>query len=644
MSTRRDRKKLRTFFEQGDRPDESQFSDLIESGFNQIDDDVHAVDQKIGIGTDQPDEKLDVDGKVKVREDLSIKGHIVGDKADKNPNEDTLYLANYAAIGLHGENKPAQAGDLTLSANKASGASGKIVLNRFLGTGQGHAPGMIIDGDGKVGIGNDTPDADFQVGGNHVSASLGEAAGASTGWGTSYLGFNAARKNNQWQIKSDSANNGGAVVFGNIFGGLNFATIPTQGSSSAQNVSDQQMNSLTKMKIAPNGNVGIGLSGTPDNKLHIDNGVGKGANTGLKLSSGAGDKKILVSDSAGNASWREADFITNGLWKESGNDIANGNSGNVGIGLNNPDEKLKVNGNIQLSGNIIGKDNSQGKLDIYAAKTNGGAYMHMFGADQGGNNEGGITFVASGKGSKNGFGFLHHNRQQGNNGNQQTWDYSLKIDGFGNSSYQNHHIYFRNQGDKNHGLAYFGDGINYPFDGSLIDGPVLFGNGGGALGSVNNAHQVPFDQATKKVAMKWKNDQSVDFQGEVKVKGYKPIWVRNYFFKLSDKLHSGAYLRDSGGGLIKNSKYGVAIVSGFKSSAAKLAPETANLTGSNPDFKIEAFTYLDSNGNWMIRADFASHQKKSFGNIVHDHEEWDVTITFIAKELVRYDGNTSNSN
>lgn len=303
MSTRRDRKKLRTFFEQGDRPDESQFSDLIESGFNQIDDDVHAVNQKIGIGTDQPDEKLDVDGKVKVREDLMIKGHVIGDKADKNPNEDTLYLANYAAIGLHGENKPAQAGDITLSANKANGASGKIVLNRFLGAGQGHAPGMIIDGDGKVGIDNNTPNADFQVGKDHISASLGEVAGAATGWGTSYLGFNAARKNNQWQVKSDTANNGGAVVFGNIFGGLNFATIPTQGSSNAQNLSDQQINNLTKMKIAPNGNVGIGVSGTPDNKLHIDNGVGKGANTGLKLSSGAGDKKILVSDSQGNASW-----------------------------------------------------------------------------------------------------------------------------------------------------------------------------------------------------------------------------------------------------------------------------------------------------------------------------------------------------
>ena len=523
MSTKRDRNKLKFYLETGKRPTEEEFAEVVQSGINQIDDGLHAVDEKIGIGTDQPDEKLDIDGKVKVREDLLVKGHVIGDKADKNGNDDTLYLANYSAIGLHGKNKPNEAGNITLSANKANGASGKTVFNRFIGPGQGHAPSMLIDGDGKVGIGTTNP----------------------------------------------------------------------------------------------------------QNTLHVQNTANKSLKTGLRLSTGASDQRILVSDNNGDASWRDASFITSGLWQQNGNNIHNGNPGNVGVGINNPSAKLHVDGFTRMesrSGKLehIGTSDDKASHFYHFMKDNPATanqqrnirYRHIFGGSVYSNSDNDTGISIESYREKNGgiWSAIGTKRGQLYIGAEKTIDFipgGVGASGRTGWTDQNQGWFLR-QKAKIGSMTEFGAYVN-PNNGQKEYQLEVFGD--------------------------------TNFKGNIYVNDYKPIWVRNYFFRLSDDIDDGVYLRDRLGNKINNSKYGAAIVSGFKSSAAKLAPQAAGLPQSNPDFQIEAFTYLDGNKDWMLRADFASHQMKNIlGNVVNDHEEWDLTITFIAKELVQYDGNTNNSN
>lgn len=59
---------------------------------------------------------------------------------------------------------------------------------------------------------------------------------------------------------------------------------------------------------------------------------------------------------------------------------------------------------------------------------------------------------------------------------------SEKLDVFGNIRINDNKIYLRgNNGDINHGLGWF-----WQFAGKFIDGPVLFGNSGGVLGTTNS--------------------------------------------------------------------------------------------------------------------------------------------------------------
>lgn len=60
---------------------------------------------------------------------------------------------------------------------------------------------------------------------------------------------------------------------------------------------------IQRMRIDSNGNVGIGTA-TPGNLLEINN--SSGTNTGLKLPTGAGSGKTLVSDINGNAVWQSS--------------------------------------------------------------------------------------------------------------------------------------------------------------------------------------------------------------------------------------------------------------------------------------------------------------------------------------------------
>src|SRR5690606_25085486 len=114
---------------------------------------------------------------------------------------------------------------------------------------------FVVMGDGKTGIGTANPEGDLQVRSGPTKLAVGSAAGKDLGWGTSYIGFNAVRTANYtWKTSSDAANNGGSIIYGDIFGSILFATIPTLASSGGggtgqSNITDLDMKNSVKLFI-----------------------------------------------------------------------------------------------------------------------------------------------------------------------------------------------------------------------------------------------------------------------------------------------------------------------------------------------------------------------------------------------------------
>jgi hypothetical protein len=150
---------------------------------------------------------------------------------------------------------------------------------------------------GNIGIGTPTPLATLHINGNQQISNgvskigLGSADGANLGWGTGYLGFNALRNQTAgtWTIDGDNANNGGGVIWGNVMGGITFATIPRT-AGTTQTITDAQIISNAKMTILDNGAVGIGTTG-PLERLQVDKGNIK--IRGTNNFSATGDQAVL---------------------------------------------------------------------------------------------------------------------------------------------------------------------------------------------------------------------------------------------------------------------------------------------------------------------------------------------------------------
>ena len=81
---------------------------------------------------------------------------------------------------------------------------------------------------------------------------VGSAAIQSLNYGTSYIGFNAARNYGTWTLGGDGVNNGGSVIWNTIGGQLYFATIPSTGGTT-QILTDAEVMSNIKLHLTPSG-------------------------------------------------------------------------------------------------------------------------------------------------------------------------------------------------------------------------------------------------------------------------------------------------------------------------------------------------------------------------------------------------------
>ncbi|MDT8413235.1 MAG: hypothetical protein RQ875_12280, partial [Vicingaceae bacterium] len=76
-----------------------------------------------------------------------------------------------------------------------------------------------------------------------------------------------------WETSSDSQHNGGSVIYGDIFGSIIFATIPTDAapaSSGQTNIADATVKENTRLFIHKDGNVGIGTTAVNGAKLSVE--------------------------------------------------------------------------------------------------------------------------------------------------------------------------------------------------------------------------------------------------------------------------------------------------------------------------------------------------------------------------------------
>lgn len=501
---KRTRDILKEYFETGDRPKEIEFSRLIDSGINQKDDGLFAEDGKIGVGTDQPERKLHVEGDAKITNNAIVNGHL--GVQTENPIAEMQVGEGIKKIGLGSVYDPAMGwGASYIGFNAVRIPNTPSSKNWFIesdGANNG-AAAIYSNVGGDLYFATIPRDADNNAA--KLNKSLTDVQFLDTRKvvisSKGNVGIGEMNPQNKLEIKG-LADTGLRLPTGKGAGKI--LTSDVDGNAvwrPATDVTDNLWRTLANpnnIRNGNSGNVGIGTD-TPDAKLDVSGAYGD--------VNGQGVLKLIGDQEDAGASLRFG--LKNGTeahaWIQSYGNVPlkinphtagsvttiNETGGNVGIGVKNPTEKLEVKGSLQLDGDIFGKKTGNDFV-IAAVKNGGGAYMHLRTSNSVDPNQGGIAFVAHrGSQATNGFVFL-----QRNPGTNNEWPRCLSIDGNRNSYHYDNKIYLRSEGDNYHGLAYFDN-----YASTSIDGPVLFGHGGGALSGFQNGNA--------NIALRWKNNANV---------------------------------------------------------------------------------------------------------------------------------------
>lgn len=334
MSTKQDRDLLKTYFETGDRPTEEQFEHLIDSGINQVEDqiDVSGPNKNVGIGKINASRKLHVAGKT-----------FVGTDSSANPQTSSALEVNAGqahgiAVSTEGNDvfnfldlgQPLNPNPFTITDNAGRG----FRFYKNVAGGSGNGEHMRIAKNGNVGVGPIWADAQARL----------EVLGKSED----------ENSNGIIRVETADKTSGANLRMGALSGDYSWIQAHGNKPLHINKIGNDTLLNET------DGNVGVGVS-VPGNKLHVHN--NSASDTGLRLSTGGQAGHILVSDNQGNASWESPTVVTNGLWTDVGTtgNIKNGNSGNVVIGSHPGTES--VYSQLEVTG-TLDQENQNGILRV----------------------------------------------------------------------------------------------------------------------------------------------------------------------------------------------------------------------------------------------------------------------------------------
>jgi hypothetical protein len=286
----------------------------------------------VGLGTDDPLEKLDVYGVSRISEAY--------------PRLD-FYTTTGRSTAAWG-NSTGAAGDYRIYSNGDASDGTKRSLNFDYGQNSVHTSRMVINAAGNVGIGVTSPVVKLDVMGSNVNGkSLQLRSGdISSGTDSSQIifSYDGNPYNSGGYAHSIRTRHNASADSGNA---IDFWLWNTSDTANSNTLGNKRV-----MTIEGNGNVGIGAA-SPLRKLDVRSGTSSASDTSNWISGAfgpelsAGDRVVI-----GNL-WTKACIGAHNSALSAWADLTiNSGGGNVGIGRTNPSYTLDVNGTLRVESTI----------------------------------------------------------------------------------------------------------------------------------------------------------------------------------------------------------------------------------------------------------------------------------------------------
>ena len=301
---------------------------------------VDATTHRVGIGHNSPAEKLHVVGKIKIEDDSPSPGLII---RDTDTDGDVL-ISQY------------NSGDLQIINNATSRS---VVFQTHDGTSVGER--LRITSDGNVGIGTNNPNKKVQI------------------VGKVQIGADTPAENSGYQFEVNSTGNSvlklQSGTTNTCYIGLGTNSDALKNNISVNNAIGDfriMVNSSVRQTILSNGNVGIGTN-NPTEKLHVNGDITQTSNSALMGNLYYDNGwKYHDNGSGGVIKWHAnyIEFITASVNSSGAGAGANPSvkmvitpDGNLGVGTDNPAQKLDVNGGVKAE-NYLGPNTADGTLSL----------------------------------------------------------------------------------------------------------------------------------------------------------------------------------------------------------------------------------------------------------------------------------------
>lgn len=282
----------------------------------------------------------------------------IGNQAGRNATgSDKLYIDN------SNTNNPLIWGDFTDGSEKVQINGELEIVNKTIapeiqittGAVDGHVLTSDASGNGswQLPSGGSGADNDWTVSGDDMSSTPTGNVGIGTPVpnGKLHIFTNNTTTVPHLELTETTASDGARIIFNNAEETVNSWTLygRTRNVTANSRFNIHHLGTGNIMTVTGDGNLGVGTS-SPTEKLEVN---GKIKSSELQLTFNPLDGYVLTSDASGNASWQAIPGGGGGGadndWTVSGNNMLAIPTGNVGIGTNNPAEKLEVVGKIKAS-------------------------------------------------------------------------------------------------------------------------------------------------------------------------------------------------------------------------------------------------------------------------------------------------------